>query len=594
MTQGLCSCSFLLMVAAVLPAAEKKQPVSAQDNVTAVLAAEATSAVTVTDRRESLKSSRDSKAAAETWWQSGYVQVGDDWVPFEVSTRTDDALLQKYRIWRSAASPTVAEQLKLADRCRDAGLTDQERVHLTQGLITGNAPAPDKILKRLGYQPVGGQWLMDAEIQAAVSEYKSAMKAWQKLQLRLEQLVVRFEGTPKQRAAGLKDLRSLATTQTLPVLEQFLASQSESAALAVVAILSDWESYRASQSLARLALFSPWESVRTSAVKRLRSRPLEDYVPMVLTLMHMPVTSQYKVDVKTTEAGVGQPAGRIELRFVLMREDRNAIQASAVHLIDDRPLRIVGNQPTFAQLRPNDFPDDIRAASDIIYQTITTAEALNDRAEILNQRAGTILAAVTGEPNSADPRKWWTFWDQLTNVDWAYEKPVDWDYEEHQTTRPYWVYYPCSCLVADTPIWTDQGFAPIEKIQPGDRVLSKNVETGELMYKPVLRTTCRKNIALMKVTVGESSFLASSGHNFWISSRGWRRLNQLEGPSPAHTAVGTVQMSAEDLPEKADVFNLVVADFHTYFVGKEMVLSHDVTPPSLTDCKVPGLQPKVP
>jgi hypothetical protein len=39
----------------------------------------------------------------------------------------------------------------------------------------------------------------------------------------------------------------------------------------------------------------------------------------------------------------------------------------------------------------------------------------------------------------------------------------------------------------------------------------------------------------------------------------------------------------------ATVYNLVVADFHTYFVGQTKLLSHDVTPREPTLARVPGL-----
>lgn len=41
--------------------------------------------------------------------------------------------------------------------------------------------------------------------------------------------------------------------------------------------------------------------------------------------------------------------------------------------------------------------------------------------------------------------------------------------------------------------------------------------------------------------------------------------------------------------EPAPTYNLVVADFHTYFVGKSGILSHDVLPPKPTNKLVPGL-----
>ena len=131
----------------------------------------------------------------------------------------------------------------------------------------------------------------------------------------------------------------------------------------------------------------------------------------------------------------------------------------------------------------------------------------------------------------------------------------------------------------------------VDRIQPGDCVLSKNVETGELAYKPVLHTTQRSDAGVRTVRVEAETWLASLGHQFWISGQGWRRVNQLNEPMRAHTVTGTAIVTTEYVGEKQDVFNLVVADFHTYFVGTSMVLSHDVLTPEPTDAKVPGLAP---
>jgi len=44
-----------------------------------------------------------------------------------------------------------------------------------------------------------------------------------------------------------------------------------------------------------------------------------------------------------------------------------------------------------------------------------------------------------------------------------------------------------------------------------------------------------------------------------------------------------------DDPERLEkVYNRVVGDFHTYFVGKAMILSHDVLPSEPTNVKIPG------
>ena len=57
------------------------------------------------------------------------------------------------------------------------------------------------------------------------------------------------------------------------------------------------------------------------------------------------------------------------------------------------------------------------------------------------------------------------------------------------------------------------------------------------------------------------------------------------------TATGMSRIESAALESQpAPVYNLVVADFHTYFVGPGMILSHDVTQPAPTNVKVPGLE----
>ncbi|CAI8968694.1 hypothetical protein EMIT07CA2_50403 [Brevibacillus sp. IT-7CA2] len=46
--------------------------------------------------------------------------------------------------------------------------------------------------------------------------------------------------------------------------------------------------------------------------------------------------------------------------------------------------------------------------------------------------------------------------------------------------------YDCNCFTAGTKVLTDEGEKPIEEIEVGDKVLSKDEETGEVAYKEVV------------------------------------------------------------------------------------------------------------
>jgi hypothetical protein len=146
-----------------------------------------------------------------------------------------------------------------------------------------------------------------------------------------------------------------------------------------------------------------------------------------------------------------------------------------------------------------------------------------------------------------------------------------------------------SCLVAGTLITTERGLVAIERIQPGDRVLSKSVETGELAYKVVLHTTVRESFPVTRFTIGDEAIQATEGHHFWVSGQGWTKTRELAAEQPLHTPIGVVRVDSKETAESQPTYNLVVADFHTYFVGKNAILSHDVLPPKPTNKVVPGL-----
>ena len=61
-----------------------------------------------------------------------------------------------------------------------------------------------------------------------------------------------------------------------------------------------------------------------------------------------------------------------------------------------------------------------------------------------------------------------------------------------------------------TKVWTNTGTVAIEKVQAGDFVLSQNVETGELGYKPVSATTVGTPLPLVEIRPVASKSAAHS------------------------------------------------------------------------------------
>ena len=146
-----------------------------------------------------------------------------------------------------------------------------------------------------------------------------------------------------------------------------------------------------------------------------------------------------------------------------------------------------------------------------------------------------------------------------------------------------------SCFVAGTKVSTLTGLAPIESIKPCDRVLAQDPVTGELAYKEVLATTVRRPSPIRKIDIGAETILTTRGHRFWLEGQGWRMAKQFKPGDRLHTIRGPVAIENLEDAEDQKAYNLVVADFHSYFVGEQRLLVHDNSVPRPAPGPTPGL-----
>jgi hypothetical protein len=218
----------------------------------------------------------------------------------------------------------------------------------------------------------------------------------------------------------------------------------------------------------------------------------------------------------------------------------------------------------------------------------------------LNERVCQLLAYTTGTSLPAEPESWWSWWYEYNEVFQTGEKPVRQAYLQTEIAVPDTSVVStgggggqrCECLVAGTKVWTLDGPMAIERIQVGDQVLSQNPHTGELAYKPVLRTTIRPAGPLLKLSTARESIRTSGGHPFWVAGRGWVKARDLKAGMALHATNNVVHLRSVENAEAERTYNLIVADFHTYFVGDDLVLSHDNTVREATSSVVPGFAPR--
>jgi hypothetical protein len=220
----------------------------------------------------------------------------------------------------------------------------------------------------------------------------------------------------------------------------------------------------------------------------------------------------------------------------------------------------------------------------------------------VNARISELLTKVTSEKGRASAEDWWAWWEDHEELVSTGTKPVYAYYGYRQGFRyqdPYRYLPPSpppppppphkSCFVAGTPVWTEDGPKPIEQIRVGDRMLAQDVESGELTFKPVLRTTERAQAETFAVTIDGHTLRCTGGHLFWVAGRGWLKARLLEPGQSVHAVEGAANVTQIAPSGKETTHNLVVADHHNYFVGPNKLLTHDVTPREPTAAVLPGL-----
>ncbi len=138
------------------------------------------------------------------------------------------------------------------------------------------------------------------------------------------------------------------------------------------------------------------------------------------------------------------------------------------------------------------------------------------------------------------------------------------------------------CFVAGTLVNTANGFQKIETIKVGDEVWARDEASGETALKPVTDLIRRHErviweVRLVGINGASELFETTDDHPWWIAGRGWKTTEQLVAGMGVVTqdGKGMVVSSVVETERTDATYNLTVADFETYFVGKQKVLVHN-------------------
>ncbi|WP_239613520.1 polymorphic toxin-type HINT domain-containing protein [Cohnella mopanensis] len=137
----------------------------------------------------------------------------------------------------------------------------------------------------------------------------------------------------------------------------------------------------------------------------------------------------------------------------------------------------------------------------------------------------------------------------------------------------------CNCFTAGTKVQTNQGEKPIEEIQVGDKVLSKNEKTGDVDYKKVTATFKHDTDEIYKINVGSQTIEATFNHPFWVNGKGWVVVKDLiVGDSLVQSNGNTLKIdNITIVNENVTVYNMTVDEFHTYFVSDLNIWVHNTS-----------------
>lgn len=561
-------------------------------------------------------------------WHTGHVRVHDKWLKFDElpELAAEDQRLSAYGSVRREYPKTLQGRLALAEWCAKKKLIDQQRAHLTEVLAIN--PDHRQARQLLGFRLVDGAWLSQQEISQAAVRTRQVSDALRQWTPRLTQIRKALRHRSQhQREEATKRLRAIADPAAIPAIELVFCADDHQDALLGVETLDQISTHEAAVALARQAVFSPWQDVRKSAAQKLKTRDKQHYVPPLLSALQSPVQSR---------AGLYQePSGRLAYRHIFYREGEGHRELA---VLDTRYYRsfltaadasVDGEAATYRPLtgqitrlrraprKDEDGPTitakfeewqslDYRAQvqRDASIKALATEMALarqNAVLQKLNQSVFSVLSVATGAFVPPTPESWWQWWNQYNEVYVPGYKPLRTAYRRDDRDAPTGVgrsvtgnfkvvEFKASCLAAGSTVWTESGPTPIEQIEVGDRVLSQDIETGCLAYKPVLRTTVRPPAELIKFKAGGKTIVCTGGHPFWVCGDGWLMARHIMPGARCHQVTGTAPTGSVEMAGKGPAYNLVVADFHTYFVGDAKILSHDNTIRRPTNAQVPGLK----
>ena len=552
-----------------------------------------------------------------------------DWVSAKqfVDKLATDPLLAEYERQRGQGEMNADQHFALGQWCIQNKLMLQAYGHLNRALQIDRNHTP--ALRALGYQQMGSEWISPAQLRLAQAQAEETRASIAKFSDQLREIQELLASPrPAKRDEGVKKLKELTDPAAIAAVDAMLSNSSSEVAKLVVDWMASVDAVRSSQILSRFALLHPDAAIRQQATAALKPRSMHDYVPQLISMTMSPVAAML-VPVFQRD---GSLAG---YRQAFSQESAKQSNLVVVDSTYER-FNVVVNRPAAGASDTMIRGSRTAPITALLERSVTQAAAneantrqamaQRDNAAIVvrNTRIAELLSSVTDQEIPATATGIWQWWDKYNEADTQnskstgvsrqaisravpryqealYARPTDYQapppptpeqLAARQSLRELWASGMLprgECLVAGTPVMTIRGLRPIEGVRTGDLVLTRDIQSGSLAWKPVIDDTQRAPESIREIRLSMQTIRCTGGHLFWVSGKGWTKASQLQAGDVLHAAEEpTVVAEVKTLPAEA-TFNLAVADNANYFVGPEMVLTHDVTERESTGVKVPGL-----
>lgn len=479
--------------------------------------------------------------------------------------------LPKYLAMRHQMVDDRAGHQAMARFARELGLVEQSRAHLLR--LLDFDPENQQVRHELGHVNIDGRWLTKEEFDEMTAERNRRSQLYRQWADPVGKAVKQMMSPRKSnQQRGHEMLATISDPGATYAVEQFLCSQTMPNANVGLQKIHSFDGEDATGALLRVSVFHRDPSARQAATQLLGERETAEFIPDLVGMLESPVTSRFIV----TRVGFGQLLHRHV--FVQQRFDQDVVRQ-----YDQLYLANLSTDPRIERSEADISRALINNAQTSQWQTQQVERAKAAQNSLVTQRNAqviNVLRQVAGEDAGSSAEDWWKWWYDQNDVSY-YQRPTSYKAEYVGATVTTGLpAQSCECFVAGTAVWTERGLLPIETLRTGDRVLARDLNSNQLVYRNVINSTTRERTPTLLVRLPDETLQVSGSHPFHVTDRGWVHARDLIPGTTLTGRQGVVLVEDVSHGSTEPLFNLVVERDSNYYVGTEGVLSHDHTIPA--------------